>query len=82
MAVAEIRRLRQLADENRKLKQLVADLTLDKALLQEVLVTRPDAPVLTHAGDSINEPFCQWRAPSVWATPIQSRGVVLSPASP
>ena len=32
-----IRRLRQLEDENRRLKQLVADLTLDKAMLQEVL---------------------------------------------
>lgn len=35
--VTEIRRLRQLEDENRRLKQLVADLTLDKAMLQEVL---------------------------------------------
>ena len=40
MAVAEIRRLRQLEDENRKLKQLVADLTLDKVMLQEVLVKK------------------------------------------
>jgi hypothetical protein len=30
MGVAELRRLRQLEDENRKLKQLVADLSLDK----------------------------------------------------
>jgi len=37
MGVAELRRLRQLEDENRQLKQLVADLTLDKHLLQEVL---------------------------------------------
>ena len=37
MGVAELRRLRQLEDENRHLKQLVADLTLDKPLLQEVL---------------------------------------------
>jgi len=35
--VAELRRLRQLKEENRKLKQLVADLTLDKHMLQEVL---------------------------------------------
>ncbi|MGH8055660.1 MAG: IS3 family transposase [Candidatus Entotheonellia bacterium] len=35
MAIAEIRRLRQLEDETRKLKQLVADLTLDKVMLQE-----------------------------------------------
>ena len=37
MGVAERRRLRQLEEENRQLKQLVADLTLDKHLLQEVL---------------------------------------------
>lgn len=37
MGVAELRELRQYKDENRKLKQLVADLTLDKVMLQEVL---------------------------------------------
>jgi len=37
MGVAELRRLKQLEDENRKLKQLVADLTLDKHMLQDVL---------------------------------------------
>jgi putative transposase len=37
MGVAELRRLRQLEDENRQLKQRVADLTLDKHMLQEVL---------------------------------------------
>ena len=37
MGVAEIRRLKQLEDENRRGKQLVADLTLDKQMLQDVL---------------------------------------------
>ena len=37
MGIAELRRLRQLEDENRRLKQLVADLTLDKHMLQEVI---------------------------------------------
>ncbi len=37
MGVAELHRLRQLEDENRKLKQLVADLALDKHMLQEVI---------------------------------------------
>jgi putative transposase len=37
MGVAELRRLRQLEEENRKLKKLVADLALDKYILQEVL---------------------------------------------
>jgi putative transposase len=37
MGVPEIRRLKQLEDENKRLKQLVADLTLDKAMLQDVV---------------------------------------------
>jgi putative transposase len=34
--VSELRRLRQLEDENRKLKQLVADLTLDNRALKDL----------------------------------------------
>jgi putative transposase len=37
MGVAEVRRLKQLEEENLKLKRLVADLSLDKAMLQDVL---------------------------------------------
>lgn len=37
MGVAEVRRLKQLEEENRKLKQLVADLSLDKSMLQDVV---------------------------------------------
>jgi putative transposase len=37
MGVAEIRRLKQLEEENKRLKQLVADLTLDKTMLQDVV---------------------------------------------
>ena len=37
LGVGELRRLKQLEDENRKLKQLVADLSLDKHILQDVL---------------------------------------------
>jgi putative transposase len=37
MGVSEIRRLKQLEEENRRLKQVVADLTLDKAMLQDVV---------------------------------------------
>jgi putative transposase len=35
--VTEARRLRVLQDENERLKRLVADLTLDKHILQEVI---------------------------------------------
>lgn len=34
---SELRRLRQLEEENRRLKQIVADLSLDKAMLQHVV---------------------------------------------
>ena len=37
MGVAEVRKLKILEEENRKLKQLVADLSLDKQMLQDVL---------------------------------------------
>ena len=37
LAPSEVRRLRQLEDENGRLKRLVADLTLDKQILQDVL---------------------------------------------
>jgi len=33
----EIRRLKQLEEENARLKRLVADLSLDKTMLQDVL---------------------------------------------
>lgn len=40
LGIAELRRLRLLEDENRRLKQLVADLTLDRHMLQEVIRTK------------------------------------------
>jgi putative transposase len=43
VGVSELRELRQLRDENRQLKSLVADLTLDKHILQGVLSKRSEA---------------------------------------
>lgn len=37
LGVGELRRLKQLEEENRQLKKLVADLSLDKQMLQDVL---------------------------------------------
>ena len=37
LGVSEWRRMRQLEDEHRRLKELVADLTLDKHMLSEAL---------------------------------------------
>ena len=37
LGIAELRKLKQLEEENQRLKQLVADLSLDKQMLQDVL---------------------------------------------
>ena len=37
LGASEVRRLRQLEEENARLKRVVADLTLDKHILQEVI---------------------------------------------
>ena len=41
LGLPELRRLKQLEEENRKLKGLVADLSLDKVMLQDVLRKKP-----------------------------------------
>jgi len=40
MGVSELSRLRQLEEENNRLKKLVADLSVDKHILQEVLAKK------------------------------------------
>ena len=41
---SELRRLRQLEEENTKPERLVTDLSLDKSMLQEVLAKKAPAP--------------------------------------
>ena len=40
MLPSDMKRLRQLEEENAKLKRIVADLSLDKAMLQDVLAKK------------------------------------------
>lgn len=40
LSPSELQRMRQLEDENKRLKKLVADLSLDKHVLQEVLAKK------------------------------------------
>jgi putative transposase len=40
LGVSELRRLKSLEEENRKLKALVADLSLDKQILKDVLAKK------------------------------------------
>jgi putative transposase len=44
LEVDQVRQLKQLQEENARLKQLVADLTLDKAMLQDVLSKKFQSP--------------------------------------
>jgi putative transposase len=40
LGLSELRELRQLRDENSKLKRLVADLSLDRHVLQEIIAKK------------------------------------------
>lgn len=40
MEVSDAKRLRELEDENRRLKRMVADLSLDKQMLEDVLAKK------------------------------------------
>jgi putative transposase len=40
LELSEVKRLKQLEDENRRLKQIVADLTLDNTALKDVLAKK------------------------------------------
>ena len=51
LGILELRELRQLRDENTRLKRLVADLTLDRHVLQEVIKKRPRRQLTSGARD-------------------------------
>ena len=43
LEIDQVRQLKQLQEENQRLKRLVADLTLDKTMLQDVLAKNSEA---------------------------------------
>lgn len=45
MSVSELRRLKQLEEENRRLKAMYADLSLDHKILKEILEKKFDVPM-------------------------------------
>lgn len=51
LGVSELRKLRQLEEENHQLKKLVADLSLDKQMLQDVLKKSFNASPFKGAGE-------------------------------
>jgi putative transposase len=50
LGLSELREIRQLRDENARLKRLVADLTLDKHILSEVLRKKSEADTTATTG--------------------------------
>jgi len=50
LEVDQVRQLKQLQEENSRLKQVVADLTLDKAMLQDVLSKKSSALAASAGG--------------------------------
>ena len=82
MGTVEIRRLKQLEEENIKLKRLVADLSLDKTMLQDVLRRKWRGPALgvmwspcsgAPTRSATDGPARQWLSPFGAALPIAPR---------
>ena len=57
LGAAEVRELRQMRKENARLKRLVADLTLDKHILQGVLRQKAEASSPPRAGQADSRPL-------------------------
>ena len=55
LGVTELRKLRQLEEENSQLKKLVADLSLDKQMLQDVLKKSFKARPIEGPGQKLNQ---------------------------
>jgi len=85
LGVSELRRLRQLEEENVRLKRLVADLSLDKHMLSEALRkkskarpppgTRPLVP-----GHLLGELCAGLPLGAVWPSSVQSVRLILLPS--
>jgi putative transposase len=80
LGVSELRRLRQVEEENARLKRLVADLSLDKPMLSEALRKKSEARPSPGIG-----PLASWDISGEWcaglsAGPVWS-GVVVSEES-
>jgi putative transposase len=67
LGLTELRELRQLREENRKLKTLVADLTLDQHILQEVLSKKTEAGHTSSVGQRDTAGIPVEREACLWA---------------
>ena len=76
LGVSEVRRLRQVEDENGRLKRLVADLTLDKHMLAEALRKKSEAHTPPRAGPMVPGNLRRQLRAGLSGGAVQSRGVV------
>ncbi len=68
LGVSELRRLKQLEEENARLKRMVADLSLDKQMLQEVIQKNVWSAPALQDGVSVTEQFAlMYPASREWA---------------
>ena len=63
---AELRRLRQLEEENAQLKRIVADLTLDQQMLQDVLKNSSEGAATTTTGEHAVDGVSRLGAPYLY----------------
>ena len=77
MEPSEARELRQLREENAKLKRIVADLSLDKAMLQDVFQNNSEAGTEEADRAVLNRPIWCRRSSSLRLCPAAPLSVVL-----
>jgi putative transposase len=77
LGLLEVRELRQLRDENARLKRLVVDLTLDRHILQEVVKKRSDHGQASRHRSMDTGLLSAQRPPVVLADSSQERDLVL-----
>ena len=75
LEIDQVRQLKQLQEENQRLKRLVADLTLDKTMLQDVLAKNSEASA-TPPGRSVPVRGLRGeRAARLWGIAVTPRDV-------
>jgi len=77
LGVPELRRLKQLEEENQQLKQLVADLSLDKQMLQDVLKKSFEARAASPRGSTLNRRLAHLGPPGLSGHWLAARQLVL-----
>jgi len=77
LEVDQVRQLKQMQEENARLKRIVADLTLDKAMLQDVLTKNSKALAVSSRGGVFKRELPDQRAESLPGNAPEPRDVSL-----